>query len=97
MLEAVGLEALQDVAHAVRLELEQAAGPARGEQLVGLRVVERAARSGSMRVARLGLDHLHAVVDEGERAQAQEVHLQEADALDALHVELGRDVAPCCP
>ena len=90
VLEAVGLEALQDVAHAVRLELEQAAGAAGREHLVGLGIV-RADEVDLQPLARLGRDHLHAVVDQGERAQAQEVHLQEADALDALHVVLRGD------
>jgi hypothetical protein len=41
VLQAVRLEAAQDVAHAVGLELEQPEGLARREQLVGPRVVER--------------------------------------------------------
>jgi hypothetical protein len=69
VLEAVGLEALQDVAHAVRLELEEPARLARREQLVGAGVVDRD-RGGIDHGPGLRLDHLHAVVDQSERAQA---------------------------
>ncbi len=64
-----------------------------GEQLVGLGVVERDRGRGRCDCPSAARDHLHAVVDQRQRAQAQEVHLEQADALDALHVELRRDVA----
>ena len=37
-------------------------------------------------------DDLHRVVDHRQRAQAQEVHLQEPEALDDVHVPLGHDL-----
>ena len=40
------------------------------------------------------LDLLEAVLDQRQRAQPEEVHLQEADALDLLHVPLRRDFVP---
>ena len=40
------------------------------------------------------LDQLHGVVEHGERGQAQEIHLQQADVLEALHVVLRRDFIP---
>ena len=63
------------------------------EDLIRLRVVERQRRSRSMRLARRLLDVLDGVVEQRERAEAEEVHLQEADALDLLHRPLRRDFA----
>ena len=40
---------------------------------------------------RLDLDELEAVVDDGERGEAEEVHLQQAHLLDGLHVIAGDD------
>ena len=35
---------------------------------------------------------LQGVVDDGERAQPQEVHLEQPEALDHVHVPLGDDL-----
>ena len=35
---------------------------------------------------------LQRVVDDGQRAQAQEVHLEQAELLDDVHVPLGDDL-----
>ncbi len=37
---------------------------------------------------------MHGVVEHGERGQSQEIHLQQADVLEALHVVLRRDFIP---
>jgi hypothetical protein len=37
------------------------------------------------------LDQLQRVVDDGERGQAQEVHLEQAELVEAVHVVLGDD------
>ena len=42
-------------------------------------------------VAALALDQLQAVVDDGERGQPEEVHLEQAHLLDGLHVIGGDD------
>ena len=44
-------------------------------------------------VAEILVDEVQGVADDGQVAQAQEVHLQEADGLDIAHGELGRDFA----
>ena len=80
----------QDLAHARALELEDAVGLAVDEQLIGLRIVERDVVD--VEVDALGaLDLGERVLDQRQRAQAQEVHLQQADALDLLHRPLRRD------
>ena len=72
------------------LELEDAVGLAVAEQLVGLRVVER--DRVDVEVDALGaLDLVERVADQRQRAQPEEVHLQEADALDLLHRPLRDD------
>ena len=90
VVEPLGLRLAQQLAHARALELEDAEGGAVPEHLVGLRVVER--HGVDVEVDPFGpLDLVERVADQRERAQPQEVHLQEADALDLLHVPLGRD------
>ena len=92
VLETLRLGLAQRVAHARALELEHAVRLAVLEQLIGLRIVERQLLEVDL-VARRLLDVLDRVVEQRERAQAQEVHLQEADALDLLHRPLRRDFA----
>ena len=77
----------QRLLHALGLELEHADRVAAGEHLVGLRVVERQRRHVRARAAR-ALDDVQRVLDDVEVAQAQEVHLQQAELLDGLHREL---------
>ena len=93
VVEAIGSRLAQQLAHAGRLELEDAERGALLEHLVGLRVVQRHVVDVEHDI--LGpLDLLERVVDERERAQPQEVHLQQADTLDLLHVPLGDDFVP---
>ena len=90
VVEALRLRLAQHLAHARALELEDAVGLAVDEQLIGLRVVER--DGVDVEVDAFGaLDLGERVADERQRAQAEEVHLQEADAIDLLHRPLGRD------
>ena len=90
IFEALRLGAAQDLAHAGALELEDAVGLAVHEQLIRLRIVERDVVD--VEVDALGaLDLGERVLDQRQRAQAEEVHLQEADALDLLHRPLRRD------
>ncbi len=63
-----------------------------GQQLVGLGVVERQVEQLDA-VAGVELDHLEAVVDDRQVAQAQEVHLQQAERLAGRVVELRDDRA----
>ncbi len=93
VLEPLGLRLPQDVPHARALELEHAQRLALREQLVGLRVVERQRREVDHHAGG-PLDGPDGIVEQRQRAQAQEVHLQEADALDLLHPPLGRDFVP---
>ena len=62
------------------------------EQLVGLGIIERQLLEIHL-VARRLLDVLDGVIEQGERAQPQEVHLQKTDALDLLHRPLRGDFA----
>ena len=90
ILEPLRLGAAQDLAHARAFELEDAVGLAVDEQLIRLRIVERDGVDVE-RDALGALDLAERVLDQRQRAQAQEVHLEQADALDLLHRPLGRD------
>ena len=90
VLEGRGSERADEGAHGAALELEHADGVAGLEQLVGGRVVERDAVDVDLDAPR-GLDHLDAVGDDVEVAQAEEVHLQQAERLDAAHLVLRHD------
>ena len=88
ILDVLGLEAHADAGHARRLHLEHAGGPALGEHLEHRRVV----RPGCLperSSGRLLATRLHRVVQDGQVAQAQEVHLQEAQLLQGGHDVLG--------
>ena len=90
VLELPRLGLPQDLPHARALELEDAERLALAEQVERLRVGERQVLHHDAR-ARGRRDLLEGVVDERQRAQAQEVHLEQADPLDLLHAPLGRD------
>jgi hypothetical protein len=90
VLEALGLEPPQDVAHPARFELEDARRARPGEELVHQGVVERQVIEVGPRPALL-LDRRRRVVDQRERLEPEEVHLQEADRFDVVLRELGRD------
>jgi hypothetical protein len=90
VVESLGLRLAQQFAHTRTLELEDAERGAFLEHLVGLRIVER--NVVDVEVDALSpFDFLQRIVDQRERAQPEEVHLQEADPLDLLHVPLGDD------
>jgi hypothetical protein len=91
VLEAVGLELLEEGLHAARLELEDVRGLARAQERVGRGIVERDAVDADRVAFAIGaaVDHPHRDVDDGERAQAEEVELHEASRLDVVLVVLG--------
>ncbi len=90
VVETLRLGLAQQLAHARALELEDAVGLAVAEELVGLGIVERDGVDVDHDV--LGpLDLVDGVADERQRAQPEEVHLQQADALDFLHRPLRDD------
>ena len=78
----------QHLGHAGRFKLEDAHRLAAGQHLVGGGVVVVNVGHPEIRVLGVANGHL-GIVDDGEGAQAQEVHLQQAQALDLHHVELG--------
>ena len=83
VLELGRLHEPQRLTHPGGLELEDASGLAARQHLVRLRVVERDLRDVD------SADEPDRLVDDVEVAQAEEVHLQEAERLDVLHRELG--------
>ncbi len=89
VFEVVGLHQPEQRAHGAAVELEDAEGVAALEQFEGLRVVERQGEQVEVDPL-VRLHHLDGVVHDGEVAQAQEVHLQEAERL-ALRVVPLRD------
>ena len=86
VLDARGLETLEGIAHARRLQLEHAEGPRLGEDLVGPRIVEGQRLGIEGDPLRL-LDETGRVGDDGEGTEAEEVHLEEAQLLDGAHGE----------
>ena len=88
VVELGRLDLAQGALHALRLELEDPDRVAAGHHLVGLLIVERQVRH-VRPLAAGALDDVQRVLDDVEVAQAQEVHLQQAELLDGLHRELG--------
>ncbi len=91
VLDAVRLHLHQQVLHAAGFELEDALGLAVGEELEDLRVGEVELLEVEVHAVLL-LDQLAGPLQDAERPQAQEVHLQQADLLDDRAFELGDDV-----
>ena len=87
VLELRGPDLAQRLLHAGALELEHAGGVAAGEHLVGLLVVQRQLVDLDAHAAGL-LDDLQRLLDDVEVAQAEEVHLEQAELGDVVHVEL---------
>ena len=96
VLEAGRLELAHQRLHAGRVELEHAQRVAGRQHLVGGRVVHVAEEG---RVVEVDLDPAvvgdvaFGVGDDGEVAQPEEVHLQQADGLARPHLVLGDDLA----
>ncbi len=91
VLEALGPELAKGVAHPRRLELEHPERPRVRQELVGLGVVERESL-GVEADSPAFLDESDRVGDDGERPEAQEVHLEKAELLDGAHGVLGDDL-----
>ncbi len=94
--EAVGAHQPQQAAHRAAVELEDAEGVAAGEQLVGGGVVEGEVLDDHL-LAAVALDVDEGVVEDGEVAQPQEVHLDQPEVLAHRVVELGDDRAVLGP
>ena len=90
VLELGGRHGAQQRAHRRGLQLEHAHRVARLQQAEGGVVVERHFVDVE-RGACAGLQEPHALVDDRQRAQPQEVHLQQAEVFHAAHVELRDD------
>ena len=88
--DVVRLHPLQQLADAVRFQLEHALGVAALEQRVRLGVVQRQVVQVDLDAARL-LDQLDGVVEHRQRAQAEEVHLEQADLFQVAHDPLRGD------
>ncbi len=85
VLELRRLDLAERVAHAARLELEDAERVAAREHVVGGLVVQRqAGEIAEVDTGRLA-DDADGLVDDVEVAQAQEVHLEQAERLDVAH------------
>ena len=90
ILNARGQVTLQNVAHAVRFKLKNSRGVAAREKRVGRRIIERQRGQIQVQFAIL-LDHPHGIFEHGQRGQPQEIHFQQADAPQRIHVVLRRD------
>ena len=90
VLEVARAHALQELPHARGFQLEHAVGVALGDHVVHARVVEGDVLGSYARPAAL-LHQRLGVHDDVQRAQAQEVHLQQAQRLHVAHGELGGD------
>ena len=92
VLEPVRVHGAQQRAHRAAVELEHAQRVAAGQQLVGGLVVQRQRLQHDV-LAAVVLDAGDGVVQHGQVAQAQEVHLEQAERLARRVVELGDDRA----
>ena len=91
VFDGVGLVAAQHVAHAAGFKLEDAGGQRAVEHFfVSFMIIEREGCEINLLAAGLR-DQFHRVIQNGERRQAQEIHLQQAHLLDGDHVEGGDD------
>ena len=94
VLEVVRLHQPQQRPHRAAVELEHAERVTAAEQLEGRAVVQALGQLVQVqRDAAAGLDVLDRVVHDRQVAQAQEVHLDQAERLAARVVELGDDLA----
>ena len=83
VLDGLGPQAHAHPGHPGGLHLEHAGGPPGGEHIVDRLIVLRDVLQAEVRLA--GADHLHRVVQDGEVAQGQKVHLQQAQLLQGHH------------
>ncbi len=89
VLEAVALQPPLQILGGARFRLEHGGGVAGGEQGVGAGVVERQVFEPEVVQLGIQLTHeFHRLVEDGQRAQAEEVELHQADLLDVVLVEL---------
>ena len=89
--ELVGFHPAQQIADAARFELKNAFGLAALQQCVGGFVVERQPLEVEIFAGRL-FNQPDRPRKDGEVAEAEEVHLQQARRLDVVHRPLGDDV-----
>ena len=85
-----GLDLAAGLAHARRFHLEQADVLRAAHQLVGGGIVERDFQRRHF-LARGLLDQLQRVLDDGQRFQAEEIHLEQAEFAERLHRVLRDD------
>ncbi len=90
VIEASRLEAGEEAAHARALELEDPNGPRRAQQLERLLVVQRKIIEVERLAARLA-DDVKRLLDGGEVAQPEHVHLHQTERLHIVLVELTDD------
>ena len=84
------LIAPQDVPHSVRLKLKNRRRIAARKQLVSLCVIQRQIVYFHFDAAVL-LHHPHRIMQYGQSRQPQEIHLQQADPFQRIHIELRRN------
>jgi hypothetical protein len=90
ILEPFGLQAPEDVPHPLRFELEHAGGSRLAEEVVDRGVVQEQRVEVRPAPRDVG-DRGQGIVDQRQRLQSEEIHLEEADLLDVGHRELRRD------
>ncbi len=96
VVELGGLHAAQQIAHRPAVELEHAQGVAAAQQLIGGSVIQRDGFQVEVN-SPVGLDVIQGVADDRQVAQAQEIHLQQADGLTRRVVPAGDDGAVLRP
>ena len=88
VFEALGLQLLQPLLHAGRLELEDRGGVAASVEFIGSLVVDGNGFDVDVQAVAF-LDQVERLVDDRQGVEAQEVHLQQAAFLDIMAVVLG--------
>ena len=95
VVEAVGLQLLDQFFHAARFELEYRRGARAFQKIEGRPIVHRDTRDVDRLFAGGAatlVDGLQGPIDDGQRAQTEEVELHQADGLHIVLVELGHQV-----
>src|SRR4051794_22414989 len=95
IFHSLGLVTDQNVPHAARFELEDAARETIREDLVRFRIIQRQILDDNFDPAEFA-NNFQGVDDDGESCQTQEIHFEKIELLQASHVVLGNNFVLVC-
>ena len=91
IVEAIGHQALDQILHAAGFQLKHRRGLTLLQQFIDRFIIQWQGIDIDFRlpITGLGVDHLNRPIDDGQRTQAEEIKLHQADGLHIILVELG--------